>query len=300
VLQHAFPGGNLELVAATDSDSPELASPATVDRVFATKQPSSTPPLLVVPLARPHDRTPIGVIALEGITRRPFDARQRSFLMVVASAVGAAFSAAWAERRLHDLLEAHAELAAREAQQVRESSLTLQHSLLTPPPRSQNLDIAVRYQPATKDLEIGGDWYDAFVTSDGATVLVIGFVTGHDHHAAAAMGQIRGLIRAIAFDSCSSPASVLEHTDRAIHGLRLGFTATATTVVVKVRPGVDSAQSGRTIEWSNAGHPSPILIRADGHVEVLSRTNDLILGISPDRERTNYSAQVEPGDTLLL
>src|SRR5215210_5295218 len=65
---------------------------------------------------------------------------------------------------------------------------TLQHSLLTPPPQPDNLQIAVRYRPAGAYQQVGGDWYDAFTQPDGATLLVIGDVVGHDVEAAAAMG----------------------------------------------------------------------------------------------------------------
>ena len=49
--------------------------------------------------------------------------------------------------------------------------------------------------PAAAGAEIGGDWYDAFLQADGRTVLAIGDVVGHDTRAAAAMGQVRGLLR---------------------------------------------------------------------------------------------------------
>jgi serine phosphatase RsbU (regulator of sigma subunit) len=39
---------------------------------------------------------------------------------------------------------------------------TLQHSLLTPPPQPDHLQIAVRYRPAATYQQVGGDWYDAF------------------------------------------------------------------------------------------------------------------------------------------
>ena len=61
---------------------------------------------------------------------------------------------------------------------------------------------------------------------DGSTMLVIGDVVGHDTEAAACMGQLRGLLRGIAFDSADGPAGVLTRLDAAIDGLRLGALAT--------------------------------------------------------------------------
>ena len=70
-------------------------------------------------------------------------------------------------------------------------SEVLQRSLLTDPPQNDHLEIVVRYRPAAAQVQVCGDWYDAFVNSDGATCLVIGDVTGHDREAAAVMGQVR-------------------------------------------------------------------------------------------------------------
>ena len=56
----------------------------------------------------------------------------------------------------------------------------------------------MRYLPAAEAARVGGDWYDAFLQPGGTTMLVIGDVVGHDTEAAAAMGQLRGLLRGIA------------------------------------------------------------------------------------------------------
>ena len=77
---------------------------------------------------------------------------------------------------------------------------TLQRSLLTPPPQPADLQVAVRYRPAAAHQQVGGDWYDAFGQPDGGALLVIGDVVGHNVDAAAAMGQIRSILRGIAYD----------------------------------------------------------------------------------------------------
>ena len=57
--------------------------------------------------------------------------------------------------------------AASELQRI---SQTLQRSLLTAPPISEQLQIAVRYQPASEIAQVGGDWYDAVRVSGGGCV----------------------------------------------------------------------------------------------------------------------------------
>jgi serine phosphatase RsbU (regulator of sigma subunit) len=172
----------------------------------------------------------------------------------------------------------------------------LQRSMLTEPPRPEGCEIVVRYVPAAAGVEIGGDWYDAFLQPDGATVLAIGDVAGHDTRAAAAMGQVRGLLRGISYAGSRTPAGVLAELDRAIEGLALDTMATA--LVAELAPGPD----GRTaMRWANAGHPAPVLLGPDGRVTVLDGVPaDLLLGVDPRTPRTDHGTLLAPGSTVLL
>src|SRR5919199_3793225 len=146
---------------------------------------------------------------------------------------------------------------------------TLQHSLLTPPPQPDHLQLAVRYRPAAAYQQVGGDWYDAFNQPDGATLLVIGDVVGHNVDAAAAMGQIRSILRGIAYDRPDSPARTLSRVDRVLTGLGVGSLATA--LVARVEQSPDQEAAGlRTLRWSSAGHLPPLLVRPDATVETLA------------------------------
>ncbi|RZU33340.1 SpoIIE family protein phosphatase [Blastococcus saxobsidens] len=191
-----------------------------------------------------------------------------------------------------------AELSARAASE-RALSDRLQQSLLTPPPEPDHLQIAVRYRPAAHEAQVGGDWYDAFLQPDGATVLVIGDVVGHDSSAAAAMGQLRGLLRALAYDSDGGPAAVLTRAERAARGLAV--SAMATGVVARVERHPDVPVSGmRLLRWSNAGHLPPLLLAPDGTVTELATRPELMLGIDPDAPRTDHVADLPDHHTLLL
>jgi hypothetical protein len=94
-------------------------------------------------------------------------------------------------------------------------SEALQRSLLTHPSRREGLQIAVRYLPATRVAQVGGDWYDAFNGPRGALTLAVGDVTGHDRHAAAVMAQVRNLLRGVAYTGPRSPAQVPGALDEA-------------------------------------------------------------------------------------
>ena len=176
---------------------------------------------------------------------------------------------------------------------------TLQRSLLNSPPQLPGLQIAVRYRPAASHQQVGGDWYDAFQQPDGPTVLVIGDVVGHNVDAAAAMGQIRSILRGIAYDRPAGPAQVLRRVDGVLTGLQLGTLATA--LVARLEPPADPDDRGvRTLHWSSAGHPPPLLLRGDGTVELLDGPPERLLGAEAAPLRTDHAAPVHPGDVLVF
>ena len=184
------------------------------------------------------------------------------------------------------------------AAEVAQISETLQRSLLTDPPPLPGLSIAVRYQPASQVAQVGGDWYDAFASGQDAVSLVIGDVAGHDRDAAASMGQIRNVLRGVAQTVDQPPALVLAILDRALDRLRVG--ALATVALCQISQSEQQRQTGqRTLRWCNAGHPPPVLLRADGSVELLARSPDLLVGLLV-AERTDHTLILEQGDQLLL
>jgi serine phosphatase RsbU (regulator of sigma subunit) len=178
--------------------------------------------------------------------------------------------------------------------QQRGTAEQLQRSLLPDLGGLRRLDLAARYVPARPDAEVGGDWYDAFPLPDGSTVLAIGDVVGHDLTAAVRMAQLRNMLRALAYDSGEPPAGVMRRLDRAMQGL--SSTELVTSVVVRVHP------AGRpwTAEWTNAGHPPPLLTGPDGTSRLLEDALAPVLGVAPDIPRANARTELPPGSTLLL
>ena len=176
----------------------------------------------------------------------------------------------------------------------------LQRSLLTEPPEPDHCEITVRYVPAAEIASVGGDWFDSFLQADGATTLVIGDVVGHDTAAAAAMGQLRGLLRGIAWHSGAGPAEVLSGLDAAMEGLLIDTTATA--VVARLEQTEDELERGITrLRWSNAGHPPPMVVMPDGSVSPLTSLEpDLLLGIDPGTPRVETQVVLDRGATVLL
>jgi PAS domain S-box-containing protein len=235
---------------------------------------------LVVPLQ--SGAATLGVLCLfKGPGASPFTAEDR----VTAADIGRRAGLALDNARLYE--------------RQRTASEVLQRSLLTPLPEPDHLQIAARYLPAAQEAQVGGDWYDAFLQPDGATVIAIGDVVGHDMNAAAAMGQLRNLLRGIAYDSQDGPANVLSRVDFAIRGLQIDTLATA--VVARVEQTVEQrSRMERTLRWANAGHPPPFLVRANGIVNVLDTDDGMLLGLDPESGRHDHVVTMVPGDTLIL
>ena len=180
----------------------------------------------------------------------------------------------------------------------------LQRSLLGDPPRSDDMQIAVRYQPAAEAARVGGDWYDAFCL-DGVTTVVIGDVVGHDIAAAAAMGQVRALLRGIAVTTGSGPAEVLSRLDGVLGVLEVKLVATAVVATLERLPAGPAGGPGDLrVLWSSAGHPPPVCVHADGTVVDLGEAGgmrpDLLLGFDRTAVRHQHEVLLPPGATLLM
>jgi serine phosphatase RsbU (regulator of sigma subunit) len=109
------------------------------------------------------------------------------------------------------------------------------------------------------------------------------------------MAQVRGMLRAIASSTAGSPATVLSTLDQVLADLDLH-----TLVTVAVATVDRSADGTARVCWSNAGHPPPVLVCADGRTQLLDRTPERLVGVAPDVARTDHELVLTPGDTLLL
>jgi serine phosphatase RsbU (regulator of sigma subunit) len=185
-------------------------------------------------------------------------------------------------------------------EQQRRMAEELQRSLLTDPPQPDHAQIAVRYVPAVQAAQVGGDWYDAFLQPGGVTVLAIGDVVGHDTVAAAAMGQLRSLLRGIAYSGGQGPAAVLADLDRAMEGLAVHTLATAAVARLEAEQ-VDRERGETRLRWSSAGHPPLLVLHADGRVQALAREPaDLMLGVDALARRREEVVVLDRGSTVLM
>jgi PAS domain S-box-containing protein len=174
---------------------------------------------------------------------------------------------------------------------------TLQRSLLPELPEVPGLQAAAHYVSASSTADVGGDFYDLLHLPDGSVGIAVGDVVGHDVAAAAAMGHLRGVLRACIWDAPDpDPGSVLARVDRLVQGLRVASMAT----MVYARAVPPSAPGGPwQVYVANAGHP-PLLLRAcDGAVRLLDGVTGLLVGIDASTHRETLVLELPAGTTLI-
>ncbi|GAA2566521.1 SpoIIE family protein phosphatase [Pseudonocardia hydrocarbonoxydans] len=156
------------------------------------------------------------------------------------------------------------------------AAATLQRSLLPVVPEVDGLQVAARYLVGADGNQVGGDWYDVLPLPDGAVGIAVGDVVGHDLAAAAAMGQLRGVVRSYAWEG-RGPGSVLDRCDQLVQGLEMAAMATAFYARIEA-PDADGV---RVVRYANAGHPAPLLLAPDGSLRRLDEQRSPMIGAVP-------------------
>ena len=215
----------------------------------------------------------LGVLSISWADPQPFGAEDRRLFSTVAELCAIAV-------RRAELFEQKSEITS-----------ILQRAIL---PRSlpdyRDIQMAARYLPAEADVEVGGDWYDAFEGPDGTLWLSVGDIGGHGVDAAAAMAQLRSSVRAAAFAGLA-PGACLDVLDGLLTASTDGQVATA--VVARFEP--DSGQ----ITWSSSGHLPPVVRAPTGPARLLDDKLGLMLGLGLTGRR-DLTVDFPPGTTLVL
>jgi PAS domain S-box-containing protein len=192
-----------------------------------------------------------------------------------------------------ELLAARRAAEASEARE-RETAIVLQRSLMAGGlEEGRGFTVETRYRPAVEGLEVGGDWSDTFLLPDGETLSAsVGDVVGRGLTAAAAMGQLRSALRAVAAVT-PGPGVVLDQLDAFVARVPDGWMATV--AVLELVPA-----TGR-IRYACAGHLPPLLVAPDGTTTYLWEGRSSPLAAFPlDAPRPEGVAQLEPGGRVLV
>ena len=190
------------------------------------------------------------------------------------------------------LQQLHDERAAREREH--EVAAALQRSLLPTLPTLDGVTCAARYLVSQEQAQVDGNRYDLFALPDGAIGVAIGDVMGHDVAAAAAMGQLRSVLRSYAYEG-SSPSVVLDRLDRLVQGFDMAQVATA------IFGRLVRDEAGATLLFANAGHLPPVVRQPDGRVHRINRAASSLIDVLPPGGRARREAAVPlPTGSLLL
>ncbi|MBT1093716.1 PP2C family protein-serine/threonine phosphatase [Streptomyces sp. Tu102] len=192
-------------------------------------------------------------------------------------------------RELQELNERLRQSHARE----REVALALQEAMLPPRRQVRTGRAAVRYRPAVGALNVCGDWYDVVDLVGGNRIGVsVGDVVGHGLGAAGVMGQLRSALSATS-RVADGPAQALDVLGRYAHVVDGAESATVATTFIDF--------DARTVTYSSAGHPPPVLVHPDGRVEFLDQATDPPLDARPDPvPRPQAATTYTSGATLAL
>ena len=235
--------------------------------------PPGTSTALAVPLTANGEV--IGVMTFIDGPGRLFEADDVSLATEVASRAGVALSNATRFQREHVVAE------------------VLQRAVLPDSlPAVEGLLLDAEYQAGVAGTYAGGDWYDVFELGEDLVFFSVGDVMGKGAAAAALMGQVRSAIRAYAVSGLS-PTAVLSSLDGLFDALIEDRVATA--VVGTITP-----STGRVV-LSNAGHPPPLVVRADGTATFCPMQRSLLIAAGLNgAPRPRDELVLDRGDSLLM
>jgi phosphoserine phosphatase RsbU/P len=138
-------------------------------------------------------------------------------------------------------------------------------------------------------LSVGGDYFDVFPLSENRTAFLLADVSGKGLGAALLTTMLQGVVSGLTLGT--DPARVLTHLNQFLcNHAEVGRYATMFFAILD--------ELGH-LEYINAGHPSPILIR-DGAAHEPFTEGSFPVGLMPEAEYTTTRVDLEPGDTLVL
>lgn len=172
-----------------------------------------------------------------------------------------------------------------------EVARVLQASLL-PPPRAESptFEVSTRYEPGADHLEVGGDWFEVVHLPGDRIGVAVGDVVGRGLNAAAAMGQLRSALHALALQDVG-PIRVLD----ALESFAEQTSGAQLCTVVYGELDPDTGE----FRFCSAGHPPPLLEHG-GKVQVLEGGRSPLLAAGGTGPRPDHVVRIPPGAMLVL
>jgi serine phosphatase RsbU (regulator of sigma subunit) len=300
------PGGPLCSAASFGADAPDL-SPASrfaasiLDRGIAEivndfasdpralDSATSLRSLICAPL-RAKQRT-VGVITLANTTGTPYSTTDLKLLNTIALQTAAAIENSLLCSEMVDAVRDREQLAA--IQKELDTARTIQHSLVprTFPPFPERTDFEIHAE-MTSARAVGGDFFDFFLIDDDHLAVVIGDVSGKGIPAALYMAVTRTQIKTTALQGMPPEDCLREVNHVLVRDRVSAMFATCFYGVLNTRTG--------QLDYCNAGHNPPLLLRASGAVEPVDMAGGMPLGLFDLKPYSGGSVKLAPGDALFL
>jgi sigma-B regulation protein RsbU (phosphoserine phosphatase) len=233
---------------------------------------------IAVPLI--YEEKVIGVLALESSHTNAFNEYHGRLLENIANPLAIAIVNA----RLHQEHVERERLLEHEILMGRD----VQRAMLPENPSIKGFDFAARLEPA---LNLSGDFYDYIPLSEKRLGLMIGDVAGKGVRAAMGMAASRSILRSVSRRG-GGPAKVLRDANLRLHR-DLGKQLLLTLVY-----GVLDTET-KTLQYCNAGHNSPLLVKASGKWRAL-KTGGLLMGVFDKQQYKSETLHLEKGDVLFF
>ena len=160
------------------------------------------------------------------------------------------------------------------------------------PPFPELTEVVDIYASMTPAKDVGGDFYDFFQIDDERIGLVIADVSGKGVPASLFMAVSRTLLRATALRGVSSAECLT-------YAYKLLCKESLDSMFVTVFYGIYHYKAGM-MDYTNAGHNPPYLLRGGRTVECLPVASNFVVGVFDDIEFESNTLTFGIGDTLLL
>ena len=251
-------------------------------------------------LSRPGETDPVGAMYKHGVVIGPAEASPEVLCTVLRTLWSQAGVISNQQREIR-LLRAHQGGLCGQINKIDEELRTaaqLQREFMpTTLPRDRNVEFHVLFRPAGY---VSGDIYDVARLDDRHMAFFLADAVGHGVPAALLTMHIKHSLRSKQIDSngsaghrIASPSRVLSLLNKDLMGQPGGKMRFASACY-----GVMDCQT-LELDFARAGHPFPMLSRADGTTEFLDPEGTL-LGIFPDKQFESIRVPLEPGDRLFL
>jgi phosphoserine phosphatase RsbU/P len=158
-----------------------------------------------------------------------------------------------------------------------------------PFPNLPQIDLFAQLKSAK---EVGGDLYDFFVTGSSNFCFAIGDVSGKGVPASLFMAVTRTLLRSIA-DKETNAAAILVALNRSL------ALNNDSCMFVTFFLGILNLKTGQ-LQYANAGHNPPLLIRADGNIKTFEVKPSIPLGLQEEFSYPEQEIQLRKGDKIFL